>query len=861
MRGVRTLVAVLAGCSLTGAALAQPDGSTPFTLPSGSPLRTTSDARLSPAVAHEIERLALIDLRMRDRAGPADYDVARILLEQAYRLNPGDAELARRIAAAAYAAGDQTALVRATREVVRLDPRDTVAQLRLINAAIAKRQTAEERLAAYERFLGPRGDRLDVSVRSRLALDAALMHRELGNDEEFRRLLQLATELDVTNKDAASVALRYYEERAPDDAEGLLELQIILLHADPIDPHVHRTISTSLVRQGAYQQSRRMLANAWAIIEQVTDVPTEIQLERMALDAVWDSPRVVLDDLTVFRAVLKTRAEREREQAEAAGEPEGDWPDPEQTRMPLEYERIRLILSAAIGDEAVMRESADELRDTVLANIAEINALIESTEVSDRQRAALVQEYMTQFMTLQGARALTGIDLEVLEAEITALAANLPAVEASRVVLEPWLSLHRGDPLGALELARAVADENATILVRGAAYEALDRGDEALEMYIRAARSAPFEPSGIWAALRVIDLAGDTALLSDVGERMAARADRIPQWMDRMISQPSTFMELRADAESTSFAAEERALVRVRLRNMAPIPLAVGSDKVISSRLMISPSLDADVRGFLGTPQPEVLEFDRRLRLEPREAITATIPADLGYTGYLVDINARLTLRQRWRVLQAFQIGRLGAIVSGPMALTAETEGVIRRSIPEARFTPEEFTLRMDGNDPVLLPRTLAGMRAYFLGPGFNQIPAQDPAMGTMVEAVIRRYDRSSPLERALMLVMLPHARQVPVFAAFDEHARRSVAPDRLTDAEGAVASLVALTRVNDPADEVFATLDSAADPDLRALGQLLAGRLTSGGQAYARIGPHPNLLAGPTPGAPRRANPDAPAD
>lgn len=858
---MKTLVVAATSCLIASVALAQPNGVSPFTPAGGSPLFADGDARLSPLVAEELERLALIDLRMREDATPADYDVARILLEQAYRLDPGDAELARRIAAAAYAAGDQSALIRATREIVRLDPQDTVAQLRLINAMIAKQQTAEERLALYARFLGPGGERLDVSIRSRLALDAALLNREIGDDEEFRRLLQRATELDVSNKDAASIALRYYEERAPNDAEGLLELQIILLHADPIDPHVHRTIAMSLARQGAYRHARRMLGNAIAIVEQVTQVPTEMQIERLTLDAVWDSPRVVLEDLNVFRAVLKATTEREREQAEAAGTPEEELPDPESTRLPIEYERLRLIVAAAIDDTETLQQSADELRETILVTFAELNATLSAGEVTAQQQAAVVQEYMTQFMTLQGARALVGVDLDRLEGELDELAPNFPAIAAARVVLEPWLALHRGDPLGALELARSVEDPSATLLLRAAAYEELDRGEEALDLYLQAAHSSPFEPSGVWAALRVINLAGDAALPTEAGERMAARADRIPGWIDRMITQPSTFMELRADAVSTSFAVDERAMVRVRLRNMAPIPLSVGADKVISSRLMISPSLDADVRGFLGTPQPEILEFDRRLRLEPREAITADIPADLGYTGYLVDVNARLTLRQRWRVLQSFQIGRLGAIVSGPMALTAETEGVIRQSIPEARFTPEEFTLRLRGNDPVLLPRTLAGIRAYYMGPGLEQADRLGPAAQEMVSAIISRYDRSSPFERAMMLMMLPHARQAGSFGTFDEHARQMVTPDRVDDAEGAIAALAALTRVTDQNDPIFETLASASDPDLRALGSLLTNRLSAGEQVYAGIGPHPNQLAGPTPGAPRRVPTAAPTE
>ncbi len=860
MIGMKAAIACVLGCVLTSVALAQPDGSTPFTQIADSPLRSDGDARLAGPVAEELERLALLDLRLRDGASPADYDVARILFEQAFRLNPGDAELARRIAAAAYAAGDQEALVRATREIVRLDPQDTVAQLRLINAMIAKRQTAEDRVEAYERFLGPGGSRIDVSVRSRLALDAALMQREMGNDEEFRRLLQMATELDVTNKDAASIALRYYEERAPNDPEGMLELQIILLHADPIDPHVHRAIARSLAREGAYEQARRMLGNTIAIVEQVTSLPNDIQIERLALDAVWDSPRVVLDDLNIFRAVLRSQAERQREQAEAAGLPEDEWPDPENTRMPLEFERFRLVLAAAVGDEETLRQSADDMAATVLDGITQINEVLGQGGLTQQQQALAVQEYMTQFMTLQGGRALTGIDLNQLEGEIESVGRTVPQVLGARVVLDPWIALHRGDPLGALELARQVEDPTATMLVRAAAYEELDRTDEAIELYKQAARAATFEPSGVWAALRVIELAGDTGLPSDAGRNMAARADRIPMWIDRMITQPSTFMELRADATAASFAADERATVRVRLRNMAPIPLSVGSDKVISSRLMVSPALDADVRGFLGTPQPEVLEFDRRLRLEPREAIVADIPADLGYTGYLVDLNARLTLRQRWRVLQSFQIGRLGAIVSGPMALTAETEGVIRRSIPEARFTPEEFRLRLDANDPVLMPRTLAGIRAVFLGPGYENVPAAGPEVSAMVEALIRRYDRSSPYERALMLAMLPHAAQVPAFAPFDQHTRDSVTTERVNDAQGVVASLVALTRVRDPQDPTLGVLTASSDPDLRALGDLLGNRLGRNDQLYARVGRHPNLLAGPTPGAPRRADDGASA-
>ncbi|MEL6739371.1 MAG: hypothetical protein AAFP26_01810, partial [Planctomycetota bacterium] len=103
-------------------------------------------------VARLARRTALLDLRLQPSPDRGDYAATAALLELIAERVAGDVLLRREIINAYTAAGDGDAALRHTRDLVRLDPRDTVAQVRLISAQIASRQTVEERIALYERL-------------------------------------------------------------------------------------------------------------------------------------------------------------------------------------------------------------------------------------------------------------------------------------------------------------------------------------------------------------------------------------------------------------------------------------------------------------------------------------------------------------------------------------------------------------------------------------------------------------------------------------------------------------------------------------------------------------------------------------
>ncbi|MFG0292784.1 MAG: tol-pal system YbgF family protein [Phycisphaerales bacterium JB050] len=189
-------------------------------------------------------------------ASVADYRLTALGLRLARLQVPDDAELLRNEIAAWAAADDVSRVMDSTRELVRLDPRDTIAQLRLIDAQIGRLNTAEERREAYERLMGPAGERLRGSVRSRLALDAALLAREEGDQQAFLRLMTEATLLDSTNKNAAALYASVMLPTARTRVERFELLANVLL-ADPLDPGAYENAAIELLSAGAYEASLR----------------------------------------------------------------------------------------------------------------------------------------------------------------------------------------------------------------------------------------------------------------------------------------------------------------------------------------------------------------------------------------------------------------------------------------------------------------------------------------------------------------------------------------------------------------------------------------------------------------------------
>lgn len=789
--------------------------------PALQPSAETS-APLEGFTARSMMRLALMDLRAAPTAETSDYQIASLLLGFAQELAPGDEELIRRRSEAAWLAGDQDLLLELTRQLIRLDPRDTVAQLRLISARIAALQTAEERLRAYEDLLGPKGRSLDASVRSRLALDAALLLRERGDEAGFVERLKLATQLDSSNKDAATLAATFFASRVADPI-GRLDLLANVLMADPIDPNVHLSIARDLAMRGAFKGARRFHGNARRIMTIAGEVPETVQFESLMLEWLTSGPAEVVSILDRDLMTARDEAARvirslERDHASTEGVRK-----PEDIKLPLTYNRLRTIAAFAAGDQLKAESVAAEIdaeASEALATLKDPSKWPEGAREEDMKLgvySALADVLATRLWVkggIQGLAPLLGQESQLR----TDLLQIMPE-------LEGWYLLRTGDPAGAIARLKPLAAESRfAALGIAIASEELGRSDDAERIYREMTTQGPLTLYGAWARDRLSAMFNETRPFGDPAP-FENWTSTVPDWIDRLVLEPHRYVRLAVSLTDRSVEPVEASGVRLTLQNFSPIPLAVGADRPLNSRVLLAPKLDGHLNGRNAIVRPEVVDLERRLRLMPREELTITTWPDIGLTGWLIESAAAQSIRARWRAVHGFMFAPQGGYRPGVLCTESETASLTREPLLEARLTPDELAKKFAYDPERSLQRAAVGLRCNLLFGKPDQSPAQ---WSVAVNAIAQRYASLGPATRAMLLVTLPHATMAPEMTPFDAVAREETHPLPLA------AFLV--TRVTDPNDETLAKAAQSDDPRIRSLAGLVAGRLQRGGRLYARL-------------------------
>ncbi len=825
-----TLLAACAVCAGSLSAAAQPSQDL-----AGDPVARAATDHASRAV--------LVDLRLGDAPTPSDYEIAARLFSIIAELAPGDAELARLETAAAFGTGDPSLLEDATARVVSLDPRDTVAQLRLITARIGKRQTAEERLAMYERLTGPRGRALDPSVRSRLALDAALIYREMGDLDSFLRMLTLATDLDRTNKEAQHLATSYYAEYSDTDAQGLaglLEMQLGLMYADPIDPNIHFGISRLLAVEGATAEASRFYQNGISILTRAGMLEPRHMVESLALRWLLEGPRVVLDEidreLRLLRDNARIRYEREKEL---------DLPDrlltpPEEAFLDPAYEKIRIIAAMDAQDAEALQTGLNELFAYAQHQYAEVQ---EATKLDDEvTRARANQEFAQNYVSLQFMRALANVELNALAQEIPQLPRAVGEREWNKIKrpLEAWVALRAGDLKRCREIVEEIGTGNSIMRVCKAELLVAE-GDYrgAAREYDNIMRVDPFIPYGAWARSRSMELTGRTDPVTEAGRLMQRLVREVPTSIDTLTRDPSAVMSLRVDAVEPIFSASDRSRVRVELTNLTPFPLSMGPNRTISSRFLLGVSVD-DPDQLLTPPQPVVLDLDRRFRLMPGEKLSGEVELERGINGLIFDAANRGVVRQRWQAWQDPQVDMTGAYRAGPYSLSDSTNKFQRTTRDASRRPAAEIADLVasagSGDETV---RAIECAAAHIWRAG--------RAESALVAALIERYHNGDALDRLLMVAALPGETQAPGMAPFDQAVRTDLSREavRAVESPRALAAMVLLTRVTDADDPLLAAASGSGDPALAAAARLIGDRLAAERPAFATTGPGLGALEG----------------
>lgn len=790
---------------------------------------------LEEQVAREVQRLALLELRMQSSPTPDDYELAMRTLELARGLTPDDPELARKIVAAAWGTGDARHLIDATRELVRVDPNDTVAQLRLITAMISRLQTAEERIDLYDRFLSPNGAKLNGAVRSRLAFDAALLLREQGDEERFVEMLDLALSLDGTNKAAAQMALTLYSDRTSDPV-GQFEMLLNLLYADPLDPNVYFSIAQELADHSVLTLAERFYSLAVTLYQRSNALPPDIEEKGLALRWQLYGAQSSLDALNFELRKMRSNQQATNEYRLAQGDAPEDLTDPADVRLDPELDKIRALAAMAVGDEESMRAAIVESGASIDEFVIRIMDPVLRPAYIDDQAAA--RQSVAMLIEMQIYRLWTGVDVEKAKEARESLRESAKNFEVQIGSIDPWIMYRDGDYEGVLNATSnvAIGMGRLTLIVRALSLDAVGRSEEAAQLLFTMAQSDGFSAMSAWARGYAVSLVGPAGLKTVASPGLESLAREVPRYIDEMVSNTTTFMSFSVLSVENPVSAGMPWHVRIRIRNLAPIPLGVGADRPINSRVMLQPHRDSNIGFFFHELYPEVVELNRRLRLEPRESLEALVSVDLGASGIILALNSLSNHRIRWRGLQGFVTAKKSIYLAGPMCQTAEALSVEYRKNRLQSLPQEEVAVTIRSGTTEDLPEVMELTRSVLLAwPLF--VPKPQRAIDGLRDAMAARLRSGTQLERAFMLAMLPASELEPAMEPFDVMARALVSETgfRVTEHAELVEALTLITRVIDAQSPMLSDAERNGTSQVSAIARLVRERLAADRPCVAR--------------------------
>jgi len=783
--------------------------------------------------ADAIETVVGLDLSLNESVSPADYTLGMHLLNMALDLDPYDADLARSTVEAAWSAGDHDVLIHATRAIVRNDPSDTVAQLRLISAIINREQTVEARLVAYERFLGQQGESIDASVRSRLTLDMALLERERGNEPGFLSALRKAAKLDTANKEAQSLVAQHYSLIIP-EASTRMRLQMRVLYADPLDPHVHIAIARMCAAEGATDAAWRFLNNGISIFRiDAGQVPPMLQEQQLSLLWQHEGPQAILDQLNPSLADERATMQARIDARIAADEPIDDLTPPEEILYEPGTDRIRLLAAFILNDQ----ETVDSvLMDLQRGLVTYYSAIKEQMQVRGANRGALLGTYLNEVVTFQTMRAIVGVDAEIIRRDMTDIVSNAPELERFFQPFEPFSQYAGGEYAQATQSAMSqLAVSAPRDLLIALASEKLGKVEESIRLYTQLTLDYPLQATGALARSRLEELTNGADQTTAEGKLMGEIAEAIPVWLDKMIVDPENTMSLRIDPTNGSYDAGEAAGLVIRLSNLTTLPLSVGNAHPIDSNLLIVPGFREIDSGFSGFGKAKVVDLGRRLRLMPLEEMVIEINPDSIQTRWLIQTQPQAVVRQRWRVLQGFKPLPSGGIVNSPFALVSESPLIERQVLGEASDSVAELTDGIGSSNPDEFRRSLMGAAAVLYKPD-SRPDLTEGDLGKIVDAIQARYEIADTETKIWMMGVLPTKIASSPMGSFDEYVQQTLTADSLVDMElePALVAMVLMTRVESMASPVFDVARAHSDSRLGWIADLIAERINNIEPMYA---------------------------
>ena len=568
---------------------------------------------------------------------------ARSLIEEATRLAPDNPFIWRLAAdlAAAMEDGDPKAealLSTALRRLTELEPWNEVVRFRRLADAVSRKQTAEERIAAYRVLLTDGNiEKIGAPVAARLAFDLAILLRRTGDLDGFHRELIRAIDLDAAFPEATELAAGYFGARAPTPVEEARAMRLALL-ANPTREPAATGLAELCMRYGAYAAAAQIL-EIEAVLQEtpLSDAGYDALVSQLVL-AVWGAgdPQRALQFAQRRQESLNAAllAQVERQGTTLSLEERG--------RILLPATSVLSTTVAAVFSGVGLPNAAAPIASAAVSTQLEIDtierALSEVPPGADGDARRAEANARVAELALEGAmvQAWLGGNLESARDWFDKANRLSPVSDDARRRFDGWMAARKGDAAAARELLAPLADDD--LLARlGLAVLDEEAGDRqtAARAYLEVARAMPASAVGLWARSRLERILGKRVdIIAGAAEIEAAAA--LPADFVSLLRDGKGQLLLRLRPQRLDASPWDPFIFTVELTNRSAWPLAVTTEGPLSDTMTITSTVNIPGRRP-SLPPFAIVGFEGLFAIPPGGSLT--VPIDLSLTDASVALR------------------------------------------------------------------------------------------------------------------------------------------------------------------------------------------------------------------------------
>lgn len=590
-------------------------------------------------------------------------EAAVALISEASLLSPDDPAIWRSLHEVAQMADLPSVSNHAIQNLLRVSPTQPTAQLARLRDVIDTSQTLETRIAMYEVLLSKENNnKLDASVASRLALDAAYLQRQAGNVQQFARWLAEAVALDPSYFDAITLATGFFGDETA-DIYTRAELLAAASLANIKDQTIQIALAEFLMAYGDYEDARAMyeiiLGEGAGDSSLISDtLLADIVLSQWASGDVIAAMDTLLTRQMAVDIIFRARTKEQQPRLD-----------------PLELARIHAPLVPKLATvRAALYSSMQDKTQASMALESAMNSMFSMSKLYESMGGKAVHKAVELHMQATWVILWLSDDYESAESLIELVEAGAIIETDEKQQLDGWIAFRKGE----FETAKAILEPLTSVSARaGLALVLLEEGNKkgaALEL-LAIAKNHGGTILGVWSKNKLEEIVGGKFQIRQEIPQLQKLMGSVLQTMDILNKDPRPPIDVQIIPTKLTYDPYEPVLVEIKISNNAPVPLSIAHNGPIQPLFLLEVNLGISSSSSQGMP-PIIIPINEEFVIQPRGNTSVTVDlrnywlggvfdsAPLRGTSFsltgTVNFTARETTdRQGMRVL-VYEAGRFG---------------------------------------------------------------------------------------------------------------------------------------------------------------------------------------------------------